>query len=91
MVQCNGYTTVHNKLGIIQTEIPNDNSCDSDDGGGEEPLMQEPDLHSLVGQVPPELLEQTPENHPTPSASAEPDTISAEAPELNATLHGLCT
>ena len=36
---------------------------------GEGPLIQEPDLDSLVGQVPPQLLEQTLEHHPTP----EPD------------------
>ena len=59
--------------------------------GGEEPLIQEPDLDSLVGQVSPELLEQTPEYHPTPSASAEPDTVPVEPPEPDATLQELET
>ena len=66
------------------TDIPNDDSCDSDDGGGEEPLIQEPDLDNLVSQVPPELLEHTPERYLTPSvsvSSTEPDTSpSASAP-----------
>lgn len=69
------------KLAKIHTEIP---SYDSDDGGGEEPLIQEPDLDSLVSQVPPELLEveQTPEHHLTPPESAsstEPDTTPSES------------
>ena len=78
------------------TEIPNDDSCDSDDGwggGGGEPLIQEPDLDSLVSQVSPELLEHTPEHYLTPSVSVlstEPDTYpsaSASHAELDATPH----
>ena len=49
---CNDYISVHNKSYLI---IHIDNSYDSDDGGGEEPLIQEQDLDSLVRQVPPEL------------------------------------
>ena len=62
-------------------EIPNDDNCDSD-GGGEEPLIQEPDLDSLVSQVSPQFLEKTPEHHliPTESASAtEHDTTPPES------------
>ena len=92
---CNDYITVHNnKLAIIiHIEIPVDNSCDSDDGEGEEPLIQEPDLESLVSRVSPELLEHTLEHHLTPSASAsstEPDIAppdSAPPAEPDTTLH----
>ena len=52
------HSNVHNiKLAIIQ--IP---SYDSDDGGGgEEALIQDPHLDSLVRQVPPELLDRSPQ------------------------------
>lgn len=53
----------------MYTELENDNSCDSDDGGGDEPLIQELDLDDIVDQVPPELLEQ---QRPTPPESASP-------------------
>ena len=50
------------------TELEIDNSHGFDDGGGEEPLIQELDL-DVVSQVPPELMEQ---EHPTPPESASP-------------------
>ena len=52
ILNCNDYISVHNKRYLV---IHIDNSYDSDDGGGEEPLIQEQDLDSLVRQVPPEL------------------------------------
>ena len=85
----NGNVTVFMAPTVQYTiEIPNDN-CDSDDGGGEEPLIQEPDLDILVSQVPPELLEQTPEHHLTPPESAlstDPDTTPAPPAEPDTTL-----
>ena len=65
----------------MHIEIPNDDNYDSN-GGGEEPLIQEPDLDSLVSQVSPQFLEKTPEHHliPTESASAtEHDTTPPES------------
>jgi hypothetical protein len=53
----------------MYTELENDNSCDFDDGGGEEPMIQELDLDAVVNQVQPELLEQ---QRPTPPESASP-------------------
>ena len=50
----------------MYTELEIDNSCDLDDGGGDEPLIQELNLYNVVSQVPPELMEQ---EHPTPPES----------------------
>ena len=51
----------------MYTELEIDNSCDFDDSGGDEPLIQE--LNLDVSKVPPELTEQ---EHPTPPESASP-------------------
>ena len=53
----------------MYTELEIDNSCDFDDGGGDEPLIQELDLDDVVSQVPPELMEQ---EHPTLPESTSP-------------------
>jgi hypothetical protein len=53
----------------MYTELENDNSSNFDDGGGDEPLIQELDLDDVVNQVPPELLEQ---QRPIPPESASP-------------------
>ena len=58
----------NNELAIyIELEI--DNSCDLDDGGGDEPLIQELNLDHVISQVPPKLMEQ---EHRTPPESASP-------------------
>ena len=59
-----------------------------DDGGGEEPLIQDPDLDSLVRQVPPELLDQSPDTTPSlpESARQDPRTTPAPPEEPDATL-----
>ena len=61
-----------------------------DDGGGEQPLIQDPDLDSLVRQVPPELLDQSPDPGTTPSppesAGPDPGTTPALPEEPDATL-----
>ena len=44
----------------------------------EEPLIQDPDLDSLVHQVPPELLEQCPDPGTTPAPPEELDTTLKE-------------
>ena len=48
----------------MHTELENDNSYDFDDGGDDEPLIDELDLDSVVNQVPQELLEQLSSNAP---------------------------
>ena len=54
----------------MYTELEIDNSCDFDDDGGDEPLIQELDLDDVISQVPPELVEQ---EHPTLPESASPE------------------
>ena len=73
------YSTVHNiKLGIIQRFL----AMTDDDGGGEEPLIQDPDLDSLVRLVTPELLDKSPDpgTTPCPPESARPDPGTTPAP-----------
>ena len=56
-------------------------SFDPDDGGSEEPLIQEPDLDGVLSYVPPELLEPTAEHPLSPPESASPAEHPLSPPE----------
>ena len=64
----------------MQTEFDNDGGFDCDEEGGDEPLIQELDLESVVSRMPPELLEHTPlselvsSEEPTPMHESTPTT-----------------
>ena len=64
----------------MYTELENDNGCNFDDGGCDEPLIQELDLGD-VSQVPPELIEQ---EHPTPPEPASRTEPASTLPEETA-------
>ena len=73
----------------MYTELEIDNSCDLDDGGGDEPLIQELDLDHVVSQVPPELMEQ---EHPTPPESTSPtEPVPTLQEETEETVFDICS
>ena len=66
----------------MYTELENDNSCNFDNGGCDEPLIQELNLGDVVSQVPPELTEQEHPIPPEPASRTEPaSTLQEETAE----------